>query len=219
VIDEVDRGGRISGGGGLEDQFIIPGEPVGDFCGEVAGIAFFTIIRVVGEANAAGVGSHDRLAAPEHAIESFESAVQMAWNAARIIISCELIFLVIEGELALCDAIAVATDGCAEEIRIIEPRFKALFSERDGGDLTITIRGLNGSDDCSVFAELNLQAMGISEGEESNRASVFGGSKWDCFQNERFLVEDFDNNPTVLASVCFGVIWDRWFGLADSSRF
>lgn len=71
VIDQVDRSGCVGGGGGLEDEFVVAGEPVGDFCGKVSGVSFFSVIRVVGEADSAGIGANDGLAAPKSLVVSF----------------------------------------------------------------------------------------------------------------------------------------------------
>jgi hypothetical protein len=105
VMDEVEDGRRVGGRLRLPLQFVVVGESVNDFDREVAGIAFFTVFGGIGKLDS--VFTRD-FSGPEHLVEALQAAVQVARDAAGIVVGGEFVFLTIERELAVLDAVRIA---------------------------------------------------------------------------------------------------------------
>lgn len=117
--------------------------------------------------------------------------MKVAGEASGIVIGGKLVFFAIEEKLTIGDPVAVAADGDTEVFRVVEPRGEAVLSEGDVRELAITVRRFDGGDEGSVFAELHLDPVGIPQGEESDRASVFAVTVGDCFQSRQGISRGF----------------------------
>ena len=110
VAPQVRHSLSVGGGLILHLEFIVVGQAVGDLVGELAGIALFAVGAHVREDGADGVLRLDRLGLPDDLVESLQAAVQVV----GAVVDGQRIFLAVEGELALGDAVGVAADGGAE---------------------------------------------------------------------------------------------------------
>lgn len=211
VIDEIDRGGGVGGGGRFENKLVIFGQPIGHFGFEVAGITLIAVIRIENETDALCPRTNDRFAFPESPAEPVWPAVEMTRLTARFVVAGKLVGDSVEGELPTGNPVAETSDRCTEVIGIIEPRLEVGLAEGDFFQLSVAVGSQNRGDESAVFAELDPQATGTPEGEESDCLSVFGVAKRDGFQGKA-LVEDFDLDAAVEAAVGFAVIWDHGLG-------
>ena len=72
----------------------------------------------------------DRLAAPEHLVEALESSMQVAGDATGLVVFRERVFLPIECELAIPNAVAEATDAGSQVTGIPQPAFECVIAVR-----------------------------------------------------------------------------------------
>ena len=172
VMREVDDRGLVGGGLGLPDQFVGVGQPVGDLDLQGAGIAFLAVLAGVGERDAAGAGLAHGCARPEHLVESLEAAVQVAGNAAGRVVRGEGVFLAVERELAVRDAVAEAADAGAKIAGAREPAGEGVVAEGDVGLGALAVGHLEADEDRPVLGDPGGQALRVGQGEDLHFTAI-----------------------------------------------
>ena len=215
VINEINRRGGIGLGFRLKDELIVFGEPVGDDGSEIAGIAFFTGIRVVGETDSAGFRADDRLPLPVDLAESLDTTMEVAGDTAGVVVGGQFVVGAVDRKFAFCDTVSVAAHGDAEVVWVFQPALERVLPERDVGNPAVTIRGVHGRDDCAIFAKPNFNSGCVRQREETDGLTFVGGPVGSGFQSGE-LVEDFNFNSSILTTVGFAGVGYGWFGFANS---
>ena len=106
MMGHVDDRGRVGGGCSFPDQLVIFGQSVGDFDVEITRISLFAIFGKIGQFDAIAGGD----AGPENLVKADLAAVKVAGNTARRVVGGELVWLAVESEFAMRDAVGKTAD-------------------------------------------------------------------------------------------------------------
>src|SRR4029077_7805727 len=167
VIGEVENGGLVSFSRVLDLELIGIGERVGDVDSQRGGIALFTVGADIREAHGLSLSVFRGRGLPNSAVETNLAAVERV----RGVVDVEMIFLAIESELAIGDAVAVAADGGAEvRMRIAYVALELVEAKNDVAEFAILIGNeelrdegaITNDSDCSAVTA--VESVGVDHG-------------------------------------------------------
>jgi hypothetical protein len=124
-----------------------------------------------------GIGKLDSVftrdfSGPEHFVETLQSAVQVARDAAGIVVGGEFVFLTIERELAVLDAVSETPHRRAEIRRVGQPAFQTIITVGQIRGFPGFVGGFHRDQDRSVFGDLGPQSAWVGERENPHFSAV-----------------------------------------------
>ena len=168
VVNNVQNRWRIGGGFGFPLELVAVIERVGYFDREIARITFFAVFGEIGKFYTA----IDLLAGPENFVEAFEAAVQMAGDAAGIIVRSETVFFAVEREFPVLNAVTKTSDRGAEVAGIGQPTIEGIVAVGDIGDNAVFIWDFDRNKDGAVFGDFGDDAVFVREREDFRFTTV-----------------------------------------------
>jgi len=152
----------------VEAQFVVVGPRVGRRHVEVAGIAFLAVLADVVQFQGWAGFRHRDFRVPDDLVESLDAAVERV----GAVVGGERVFPAVERELALGDAVAVATHETAEIGRLLQVFRKRVVAEHHVAQLAHPARHADRLDNAAVVGNLHDMAPGILERVEVHRLAV-----------------------------------------------
>jgi len=138
----------------------------------LAGVALLAVFADVGELYGLAVVDGDVLTLPELFVEPDLAAVQMVGR----VVGGELVFVSVDRERAVGDAVAVAADGRAHVAGVVDPAFECVVAEGDVLELALAVGGFHGDEGSAEVGQRGGQAVGIGEGVELGGPPVGQGA-------------------------------------------
>ena len=160
VVGQVDDGGLVRRGGVINAQLVVVGERVNHRRRQLAGITFLAVRAHIGELDGDFLGGrreHTRF--PDTFVEALEAAVEMV----RPVVHRERVFLAVECELALGDAIRDAPRDGAEERMPLHIVVEVVEAKHDVAGLAGAVGHPEFGEDAAVFGDLGGHALAVAE--------------------------------------------------------
>ena len=108
-----------------------------------------------------------------HAYElSTASAHVAAVQVVVAVVGREGVFVFVEGEFALGDAVAVSTDSRAHVAAVIDPAVERVIADGDVGEVALAVGGLHGDERRAEVSDSGGQAVGVGEGIERGGGAI-----------------------------------------------
>ena len=182
VVGEVYRGRLVGGGEVVDSQFVIVGERVGDLHLQAAGVTFLAVRARVAEGNRRAGLAPAHAGGPNFFVDSLGAAMQMI----GIVVDGQGVFLPVENELALGDAVGHPT-GCHAKVRVaVEIAFKVIVAQHDVAQCAVFVRHMHLGEHRPVGDDSGLEAVFVDQRVGFDCFAVLGFSE--CFFFHRTLV-------------------------------
>ena len=168
VIGQVDRRGFVGRGGVVDDEFVVVRERVDNRNVEVAGITFFAIGTLAREFDGR-VFAGGCFGLPVGLVETFASAVQMM----GAVVGGEAVFLAVELEAPMGDAIGAASDDAAE-IRtvVLDVAIERIEAEGDVAGAAVSVGSFERDESRAVVHHGSGHAVLVAQGEQGDDGMV-----------------------------------------------
>src|SRR5208283_2346599 len=161
VIGEVQNGGLVGFRRVLDLELIRSGECVGDVDGQCAGIALFAVGADIGEAHGLSLSIFRGRGLPNPAVKTDLTAMESIGR----IVDVQVVFLAVERELAIGDAVAVAADCGAEvRMRVTFVALELVETKNDVAELAILV----GNEKLSESGAISNDSGGSTVGTVKN---------------------------------------------------
>ena len=189
VVGEVEDGLLVGLGLVVNGELVIVFEAEGDGDGEGAWVSVFHVWADVLHLDACTAFAVERLRVPNLGVERARAAVEVVGT----VVYLEFVGLVVDGELAVGDAVGVASDGCAEEESVAEvfggevSHWVVEAEDRLAGFAVLVGRD-DAGDCCADVGDLDGHSVVVGEREEEDVFAV-DGSYFGlyCFHGEIFV--------------------------------
>ena len=160
MIGEIQNGGLVRFCRVLDLELIRIGKGVGDVDSQRAGIALFAVGADIGETHGLSLSVLGGRGLPNSAVETNLAAVKRI----RSVVDVEMVFLAVESELAIGDAVAVAADGGAEvRVRIAYVAFELIEAKNDVAKFAILVGNEELRDQCAISNDSDRSAVAAVE--------------------------------------------------------
>ena len=149
-------------------EFVLVGQSVLDLAGQVAGVPFLAVGATVVELHGRVVGGFRFFALPHDLVEPLLAAVQVM----SAIVRRQGVFLAVEGELGVGDAVGHAAGDAAEVGVFLQIRVQVVKAEDHVVELASLVGDVQFGDDPAQFHDLRGHARRIGQGEYLHRGAV-----------------------------------------------
>ena len=206
VLREVHRRGPVGSGDIVDAPFVFIGEQIRDADIECAGVTLLAVLAGVAEFHALEAVLDQGLAAPNHLIKSFQATVKRALDATWFVVGGELVFLAIELELPVRDAIAIAPDDGAEVGRVLDVFRQGVVAENDIRRFAFFVRCFEAENNGTVCHRSELDAILVGESKYLDFFAIR------CFA-KRFGFRHFSAHGKSAQGECdqCGLVFHEWF--------
>ena len=173
MVGQVDRGGRIGGGQVVDFERIVFCQSVPNRDVQIAGIPFLAIFAKIMKFQARGILFYKRLSLPNDFVESYRTAVDVAWHIGGKVVGDQVIGFAVEIKPSIGDAVSHPTDDRSEVRGIPQIFGQGVVTQDDIVHVAVPVRNHEPNHDSSVIGYVRLYSVGISQGVEGGFRAVF----------------------------------------------